>query len=63
VALRDAVSCLETPVIEVHLTNPQARENFRQQSFIAPACQGTVAGFGWASYLMALDWLALYRQE
>ncbi|KIX12799.1 type II 3-dehydroquinate dehydratase [Dethiosulfatarculus sandiegensis] len=63
VALRDAILCLEIPVIEVHLTNPQAREEFRQKSLIAAVCQGTVAGFGGASYLMALDWLALYKRE
>jgi 3-dehydroquinate dehydratase-2 len=58
VALRDAVAAINIPVIEVHLTNPQAREEFRRTSLIAPVCRGTVAGFGWFSYAAALRGLA-----
>jgi 3-dehydroquinate dehydratase-2 len=55
VALLDAVKAIATPVIEVHLSNPQARESFRRRSLIAPAARGTIAGFGPLSYLLALD--------
>jgi len=55
VALLDAVRAVSTPVIEVHLSNPQARESFRHRSLIAPAARGTIAGFGALSYLLALD--------
>jgi 3-dehydroquinate dehydratase-2 len=55
VALHDAVKAVSTPVIEVHLSNPQAREGFRRRSLIAPAARGTIAGFGALSYLLALD--------
>lgn len=55
VALLDAVRAVSTPVIEVHLSNPQARESFRRRSLIAPAARGTIAGFGALSYLLALD--------
>ncbi len=55
VALRDAISAVPTPVIEVHLSNPQARESFRRRSLIAGACVGSISGFGPASYTLALD--------
>ncbi|MBE0411780.1 MAG: type II 3-dehydroquinate dehydratase [Anaerolineales bacterium] len=54
VALRDTVSAIQLPVIEVHLSNVQAREEFRRHSLIAPVCIGVIAGFGWRSYLLAL---------
>ncbi len=54
VALRDAISAISIPVIEVHLSNVQAREEFRKNSLIAPVCLGTIAGLGWRSYAMAL---------
>lgn len=54
-ALRDAVKAIAVPVIEVHLSNPQAREPFRRRSHIAPVARGTIAGFGALSYLLALD--------
>jgi 3-dehydroquinate dehydratase-2 len=60
VALRDAIASIDIPVVEVHLTNTQAREGFRHESLISPVCVGTVAGFGWFSYvlgLQALNWL------
>ncbi len=58
VALRDAVAAIGIPVIEVHLSNTQAREAFRRRSKIAPVCGGIVAGFGWRSYGLGLRGLA-----
>ncbi len=58
VALRDAVAAIGIPVIEVHLSNTQAREAFRRRSKIAPVCAGIVAGFGWRSYGLGLRGLA-----
>ena len=55
VALHDAVKAIRTPVIEVHLSNPHARESFRHRSHIARAVRGTIAGFGAGSYLLALE--------
>jgi len=58
VALRDAVAAIGIPVIEVHLSNVYAREEFRKQSLIAPVCLGKITGFGWMSYILALEALA-----
>jgi 3-dehydroquinate dehydratase-2 len=55
VALHDAVKAITTPVIEVHLSNPHARESFRHTSFVGRAARGTVAGFGALSYMLALE--------
>jgi len=55
VALHDAVKAIATPVIEVHLSNPQARESFRRRSFVAPVAVGTIAGLGALGYELALD--------
>lgn len=55
VALLDACLAISVPVIEVHLSNPAARESFRRRSLIAAAARGTVAGFGALSYELALD--------
>jgi 3-dehydroquinate dehydratase II len=55
VALHDAVKAVAVPVIEVHLSNPQAREPFRRRSYIALAARGTIAGFGALGYELALD--------
>ena len=54
VALRDAISAVALPAIEVHLSNTARREEFRHHSFIAPVCLGVIAGFGKNSYLLAL---------
>ena len=55
VALHDAVKAIGLPVIEVHLSNPQAREPFRRRSFIAAAAAGTITGLGGMGYELALD--------
>jgi 3-dehydroquinate dehydratase-2 len=55
VALHDAIKGIRTPVIEVHLSNPHKREEFRHKSYVGMAARATVAGFGPASYLVALD--------
>lgn len=56
VALRDAISGVSTPVIEVHISNVHAREEFRSKSMIAPVCKGSIAGFGLKSYDLALQY-------
>ena len=54
VALRDAIAAIEVPVIEVHISNVYAREEFRHKSLLSPVCLGKITGFGWRSYLLAL---------
>ena len=55
VALHDAIKAVGVPVIEVHLSNPQARESFRRRSLVAPVARGSIAGFGALGYELALD--------
>ncbi len=54
-ALYDAIRAVETPVIEVHISNPAAREHYRTKSWISKAAIGTISGFGTQSYILALD--------
>ena len=54
IALRDAISAIQIPVVEVHLSNVYAREEFRHVSMISAVCKGKILGFGWRSYLLAL---------
>ena len=58
VAIRDAVAAIDVPVIEVHLSNPSAREEFRHTDLVGGACAGVISGFGWRSYALALDALS-----
>jgi len=58
-ALYDAIRAADVPVVEVHLSNPDAREPFRRKSCVAPACLGRVAGFGAHSYRLGLEALLL----
>ncbi|QDK33146.1 MULTISPECIES: type II 3-dehydroquinate dehydratase [Sphingomonadaceae] len=55
IALHDAIRSIKVPVIEVHLSNPHLREEFRHKSWVGMAAKGTVAGFGAQSYLVALE--------
>jgi 3-dehydroquinate dehydratase-2 len=63
VALRDALSGVELPVVEGHLSNVAAREDFRQRSLISPIAVGVVSGFGPASYRLGLEGLLSHAQS
>lgn len=54
VALRDAVTAIGIPVVEVHLSNVYAREDFRHTSLLSAVCEGKITGFGWRSYELGL---------
>ncbi len=56
VALADAVAAINTPVVEVHLSNLHAREEFRQKSLLGRHCAGSISGFGLESYRLAVQW-------
>ena len=55
VAIRDAIAAVKTPVIEVHISNPYSREEFRHTSLMSGVCKGIIAGFGLDSYVLAID--------
>lgn len=57
VAIKDAISAIESEVIEVHISNIYSREAYRQKSLIAPACKASICGFGLASYELAISGL------
>ena len=63
VALRDAIKAIAVPVIEVHLSNPAAREPFRHKSHVSPVAAGVIQGFGAHGYALALDAAAQMRQS
>lgn len=55
IALLDAIKSIDSPVVEVHVSNVYKREEFRSNSVIAPACKGTICGFGLDSYRLAIE--------
>jgi len=55
IAIRDAIKAIAVPVIEVHISNPHARETFRHRSHVAPVAKGSITGFGIHGYALALD--------
>ncbi len=63
IALRDAISSIELPVVETHLSNVHAREEFRHTSMLSAVCLGVVAGFGRNSYALALDGLIRHLEH
>ena len=63
IALADAIRSITAPVVEVHISNVHAREEYRRQSMIAPACKGVIAGFGLDSYRLALEALLHAQAE
>lgn len=64
IGLRDAITFLSLPTVEVHISNVHAREPFRQQLVLSPVCRGVITGLGWRGYVYALEYLvALIREE
>ncbi len=62
-SMRDALADTQLPIVEVHLSNIHAREEFRRRSVVAPIAVGQIAGLGWRGYVYALEYLAAYIQE
>jgi len=64
IAMRDAVSGIPIPVVEVHISNVYNREGFRHHSYLAPVCAGSIVGFGYLSYILALEYfISLARRH
>ena len=55
IAIADAIRAIKAPVIEIHISNIHARETYRQHSFIAPVCKGSISGFGLDSYRLGIE--------
>ncbi|MGB0933682.1 MAG: type II 3-dehydroquinate dehydratase [Lishizhenia sp.] len=62
VALRDCIEAVNTPVVEVHISNLAARESFRHESLISPVCEGCIVGFGLKGYQLAIDYFKNVRE-
>lgn len=62
VAIRDAIKAVSSPVVEVHISNVFAREEFRHTSLIAPNCIGSISGFGLDSYRLAIEGLKVWKK-
>ena len=63
IAIADAVSAVKCPVIEVHISNTQKREEFRHHSFLSPVCRGVILGFGMDSYRLAIEALIQLKKH
>lgn len=59
-AIRDAIAAINVPVVEVHISNTFSRDEFRHRSVLSPVCKGVIAGFGAASYELAIQWILKY---
>jgi 3-dehydroquinate dehydratase-2 len=59
VAIRDCIAAIETPVVEVHISNIAGRESFRHESLISPVCMGCIFGFGLKSYELAVRYFLM----
>jgi 3-dehydroquinate dehydratase II len=64
IAIHDALRCLDIPILEVHLSNPHARESFRHTSFVTPVARGLITGLGGFGYILAVQAMAaILRNE
>jgi len=63
VAIRDCIEAVRIPVVEVHLSNIFSREDFRQRSLTAAVCEGVISGFGYRSYLLAIDYFKKQEEK
>ena len=63
VAIRDAISAVNIPTVEIHMTNIHSREDFRQKSLIAPVCIAQISGFGTESYKLGLQGIVTYLKN
>jgi 3-dehydroquinate dehydratase-2 len=59
IAIADAISAIQTPVVEVHISNVYARESFRHKSYLSAYCKGVICGFGLESYRLALSYFSV----
>lgn len=59
IAIRDAIASIDTPVVEVHISNISKREEFRHHSYLSPVCVGSITGLGYLGYILALEYFLL----